>query len=463
MLTARNFVIVVIAIAIVSVVWASISLMQPPDSGGQGSDSYGTRFHGQRALFEILAALGVPVERALAPPAAVINREVTLVFWKPQADVVQIEPVYLEAVSKWVESGGCVVVAPDRPQVRQRRQTGFLRRREQSDHTVLAELGLAQVSIKSLDLSSTERSSSGDSTQPAGDDPGKIATGPGGMVTDDRFAELRDLVAGRTKPVSTVTVAVAGTGEFSRLTGKVSKIEVPERDLRVLDVGSSEPAGKLTFQDRNGAQQTLAAVYRHGQGELIVVADPAIAENHLIARQDNSVLAAELLAGPGSPSGRPVVFDEFYHGLTIRGNPLWLFTQPGYGVVTLCCLAVVGFWIWRSALFLGPPLDQTLKSRRSIGEYIEAMARFLNRGRSSQAFLLGEVRSGVLHSVRTELRLPPGRDALDDLAAVLARRDPRRAKQLVEAVTRIDEALAQNRNLKEKAAVELFKRISNCL
>src|SRR5690242_11448349 len=118
-LTARNFVAIVIAIAVVSIVSACISLMQPPDSGGQGSDSYGTRFHGRRAMFEILAALGVPVERALAPPTAVIGREVTLVLWKPQADLVQLEPAYLATVAKWVESGGYVVVAPDRPKVRE--------------------------------------------------------------------------------------------------------------------------------------------------------------------------------------------------------------------------------------------------------------------------------------------------------------------------------------------------------
>ena len=189
------------------------------------------------------------------------------------------------------------------------------------------------------------------------------------------------------------------------------------------------------------------------------MASPAIAENRLITRHDNSVLAVHLLAAPG----RPVVFDEFYHGLTIRGNPLWLFTQRGYAATTLCLLTLIGLWIWREAVFLGPPLAPEAQSRRSIGEYVDAMARFLNRGRSSQAFLLREVRSGVLRAVRDELHLPPSRDHVDELAAVLARRDPRRARELVEAVGAVDAALSRNVVLKESVAVELFKRMSHCL
>ena len=92
MLTARNFVALTIVIAVVSLAWACLELAQPPDSGGLGHDSYGTRVHGQRGLFEILTGLGIPVERILGPPTAVVGREVTLVLWKPQPDLVQVEP-----------------------------------------------------------------------------------------------------------------------------------------------------------------------------------------------------------------------------------------------------------------------------------------------------------------------------------------------------------------------------------
>jgi hypothetical protein len=87
----------------------------------------------------------------------------------------------------------------------------------------------------------------------------------------------------------------------------------------------------------------------------------------------------------------------------------------------------------------------------------------LNRGGSSQAFLLREVRSGVLQSVREELRLPPSRDHVEELAAVLARRDPRRARELIETISAVDSALAQKAPLKEPIVINLFKRMSHCL
>jgi hypothetical protein len=460
MLTPRNFVAATILIAVVSLVAACISLMQPPDSGGSGSDSYGTRFHGQRGAFEVLAELGVPVERGLAPPTVILDRNLTLVLWKPHPELVQAEPAYLAAVAEWIKGGGRAVVAPARPDRLQRQRIEFLERGDEPERTVLGELGLSQVSLKVLDLAV--------STPDGPDDPMAAKTGDVGGAgsknserrqAKDEFTVIRDLISGKIESNSTATVAVKGLGEFSRFAEIVTTIEVPDRGLQVLDMGSSEPAGRLTIEDREGREQTLAAVFHPGQGELIIVAEPAIAENRLLAREDNSVLAAELLAGPG----RRVIFDEFYHGLTIRGNPLWLFNQRGYGATMLCLLAVMGLWIWRQAVFLGPPLEQIGQSRRSIGEYVEAMARFLSRGKSSQAFLLGEVRKGVLHSVRTELRLPPGRENVGDLAAALVHRDPRRARQLVEAVSLVDAALSQNRQFKERAAVELFQRISNCL
>jgi hypothetical protein len=459
MLTARNFVVLTVAITVVSIVWACISLTESPDSGGLGRDSYGTRAHGQRGLFEVLSELGIPVERSLAPPTAVVGRQATLALWRPQPDLVQVEPAYLAALAAWVNDGGRVVVAPDRWEHASRPRGLSGRREMEPERTVLGELGLDKVSVLTIDLAAARQGPDDDSTDSSSDAKASRAATDADESEDDHVRRVRELLTGTARPIVTRAVNVKATGALSALEKLVSTIEVPETKLQVLGVAAAPPDGTISFQDAAGHEQTLAAVYRRGKGELVVVACPAIAENFLIARHDNSVLAVQLLAGPGGP----VVFDEFYHGLTIRGNPFWLFTQPGYRTTTLCFLAAIGLWIWREAVFLGPPLEQNAKSRRSIGEYVEAMARFLNRGGSSQAFLLREVRSGVLHTVRDELRLPPGRDQVEELAGVLARRDPRRARRLVEAVLAVDEALSRTGKIRESEAVELFKRISNCL
>jgi hypothetical protein len=459
MLTARNFVVLTIIVAVVSLAWACFELLQPPDSGGMGSDSYGTRVHGQRGLFEILRDLGTPVERILAPPTTVVGREVTLVLWKPIPDLVQAEPAYLHDLSRWVENGGRIVVAPDGKRAAPR-PVGLSGRRENvRELTVLGELGLATVSVTSINLTPAGKGPQADSTGLAPDGQAPQDAADRNEFNDDDLRRLGELLRGTARPIITRPVTVKATGVLSSLRELVSTIEVPEENMQVVNVGTSAPDGTITFQAPAGGEQVLAAVYRRGKGEVVVVGSPEIAENHLIARYDNSVLAVQLLAAPN----RPVVFDEFYHGLTIRGNPLWLFTQQGYAATTLCFLTLIGLWIWREAVFLGPPLAPEAQSRRSIGEYVDAMARFLNRGNSSQAFLLREVRSGVLRAVRDELHLPPSRDHVDELAAVLARRDPRRARQLVEAMSTLDAALARNKVLKESVAVDLYKRMSHCL
>ena len=459
MLTARNFIALSIAIAVVSFVWIFVALNETPDSGGLGRDSYGTRAHGQRALLEILTELHVPVERSIAPPTAVLGREVTLVFWKPQPDLVQLEPAYVQTVAKWVDEGGRIVVAPDgrQPTGRSLLRPGPGEKKAQT--TVLAELGLPQVAVKTISLQSTAQTPTAEATRPPADTSSPAASNRGDRSEGTDYQHLRDVIAGAAKPVSTRPVTVRLTGACSAWEGQISSIEVPDAELQVIDVNGPAPDGTMVFEDQEGHEQTLVAVYHRGQGELVVVSCPEVAENFLISRHDNGVLAAQLLAA----AGRPVVFDEFYHGLTLRGNPFWLFSQRGYAATALCFLAAMGLWIWREAAFLGPPLETPGKSRRSIAEYVEAMARFLNRGTKSQAFLLREVRQGVLHSVRDELRLPPGREQVDDLAAVLARRDPRRAKQLIETFARVDEALSGSQPVRETAAVELFKRMSNCL
>jgi hypothetical protein len=459
MLTARNFVALTLVIAVVSLAWACFELARPPDSGGMGRDSYGTRAHGLRGLLEVIGELGIPVERVLGPPTSVVGREVTLVLWKPDPDLVQVEPAYLHALARWVEDGGRVAIAPDarRPASRPAGLSG--RERPILEKPVLGELGLATVQVRTIHLGSAQAGPEADSTGRSSGARTSETSTDRDESTDDDARRLRELLTGTARPIPTRAVSVAATGVLLPLRELVSMIEVPEERLQVLSVGESKPDGTITFRDPAGSEQVLAAVYRRGKGELVVVASPAIAENGLIARRDNSVLAVRLLGAPG----RPVVFDEFYHGLTIRGNPLWLFTQRGYAATTLGLLALIGLWMWREAVFLGPPLAPRGPSRRSIGEYVDAMARFLNRGGSSQAFLLREVRSGVLKAVRDELHLPPSRDHVEELAAVLARRDPRRARELIEAMGAVDQALSRKRVLRESVAVDLFQRMSRCL
>jgi hypothetical protein len=450
MFTARRVILLTIAIAVLSTVGSLLSLLQSLDRGGKGDDSYGTQARGYRALYEILGELHVPVERGLAPPTSYIDRAVTLVFWGSYPAHVRIEPAYLQKVAAWVKAGGLAVIAPGRGGS----LLGLAMSRTQGDvsaNTILEEFGL-DVWVEQVNLSGTKKgseSAAGAASRPAAGRP---------MTPDELAAAL----SGRSvliPPRELGVVRIEATGSLERLAGSVHALQIPKTDLQVVDVSDVRPLGTIRCRTADGEVQTLVAHLQHGQGEVLVISEPALFENLSIARSDNVLLASQLLAAPG----RPVVFDEFYHGLAVRGNPLWLLTRWTYALLAGTILAAVGLWIWRQARFLGPPVEAAPASRRTLAEYVDAMSRFLVRGRGSGLFLLREVRSGVLWSLRRELGLSPGRETLEAVAATLARRDPPRAQQLVGAITAADRLLDRGERVSEHEIVQALQRISACL
>lgn len=448
MLTARNVILATVIVAVVSVVAAVVSLMRPPGSDGAGGDSYGTRAHGQKALYDTLRALRVPVERSPIPPGGMLRDDTTLVLWGPHPKLVSVEPVYLRRVAEWVRRGGRVVVAPGRHSALLASWMPAEQEPDDEDEPatgapgVLEELGLKRIDVTTADLVEST------------DD-----TGPLANKKPDSFYEIvEQQQAAMEVPLCTVPVRL--TGAWRSLGWPVATLALPSAGLQVLNADGSGPEATLSVPAADGDVVTVAALYRVGQGEVVVVSDPRLAENRCIARDDNAVLAYHLLA----PSGERVVFDEFYHGLTIRGNPLYLLARPPYGLMTLAVLLAVTVWIWRRAVALGPPLAPATASRRNIAEYLDAMARLFQRGRSSRAFLLREFRAGALWTLRRDLGLPPGREQPDELAAVLARRDPQRAEALRDALQTLDALLASDRRRPDDGQiVQALQRISACL
>ncbi len=480
MLTARSIVITTIVIAVLSIVGGCLTMLRTPDHGGLGRDSYGTRAYGHRALFEILKELDVPVRRRLAPPTAKIDKHTTLVFWASDAYFVQLEPAYLKPIADWVRAGGRVVVAPAKTDVNMlmvaRMQQTPSRRKPTS---LLKELQLPDLKFRRIDhegkvigggvigeeeelidlKEGTPFQDDEDAEQQRQRTAGRKRTSRKDIRNFEEFREEFTAALGKLSPTETRSVAVRADGELAELGKHVESLAVPDDSVQVVDLGDTKPLGTLTFADEQGGEHTLVATFRVGKGSVVVVAEPTLAANRCIAKNDNSIMAVDLLAG-----GRGVVvLDGFYHGLTIRGNPLWLFTRRNYGVMTAALLTLIGIWIWRHATFLGPPLAPAVTSRRSVGEYVEAMARFLQHGRDSRRYLLQEVRDGVLWFLRHDLGLSPGHEHPDDIIAVIARRDPKRAEQVAESIRLVDELLANPDKSSERETVRSLQRISACL
>ncbi|HEX4143534.1 MAG TPA: DUF4350 domain-containing protein [Pirellulales bacterium] len=503
MLSARTVIIFVVLLVTVSVVGTVVSMLQTPDSDGLAADTYGTRAHGYRAIYDILAALQVTDERALRPPGGGLDRSATLVLWAPQDDLVSDEPVYLQQVARWVREGGRVVVGIGKSEVFARAckscAAGICRER-----TSAAEvLGIEGVKTRRVDLAPPV-SSSGDQASSSGDHDAPVESKGSGSGTDksDESSNEEDLdeedFANLLIPQLFVPrrVEVRGEGSLSSVVPPNAHMDVPE-SFQALDVGKSEPTGRISVITGQ-RPLVLAAQYKLGTGEVILVSEPRIFDNRLISHFDNSVLAVRLLAGGGGP----VVWDEFYHGLTIRGSILFLLTRGAYALVAVMISVVLGVWLWRQARFLGPPRVVLPPSRRTVREYVEAMARFFRRGSESRRFMLAEVRRGVLWTLRHRIGIRPefglrspncgaetqpsgaetqssgtgqrpirpvqrptgtDQETLEALIAALSRQDPAAARQLREAMDRADRIVLHGESIGEREVLEAVKGLADCL
>jgi hypothetical protein len=447
MLTARSIVLCAIGVAVLSLFATLVSIFQPPSPLGE--DTYGTRAYGYKAVYETIAALGIDQRRESAPPSDATAKTDTYVLWAPQPNFVQMEPVYLERLRQWVRGGGRIVLAPQAK--RDRPELADMPPELVKPTTALAELGLSDIQTKTVDLGSS-----------AGD--GRITMTP--HTPKNRNQEsvkehFEDYLFPTMSP--TMTAKVDAVGELKSLSDNVSSLGLPT-ELQILDLSISKPDGTISIAsgkqaEAEGQPAVIAALFRVGAGEIIVISDPAVFENRLLSQADNAVLAFNVLGKPG----RLLLWDEFYHGLTIRGNPFYLLTRGTYALIAAMVVLATAIWVWRRSLFLGPPLEAATTSRRSLEEYVTAMARFLHRGAASTKFMLSEVRGGVFWALQRKSGSSKAHDTPEDLAAALKRRDPQVAIQLLDAAHSADLILAQKTRPDRRELLQVTKDLLDCL
>jgi hypothetical protein len=416
MLTARSVIIFSVVLVCLVMAGVLIELFQPPDSGGKGRDSFGTTASGHRAIFELLEELKVPVDRGLVPPSSLIKeKDATVVFWGPDPQIIAAEPAFLNQMKEWIRNGGKVIVAVGQtppPLFR-----GMRPKLGKDDAQLLEQLGLPDVTtMVSL------------------------------LVTDGNPGQFHNF-------------DVKSDGALSHLNSHVKQLAAPAQVFQEMEIeGKRTPDGSLYHEKNDGTRHTFACVYKVEKGEVLVVSDAALFSNVVIAKKDNAVLAAHLLTS----TGKPLVFDEFYHGLTIRGNPAWLMTRRPYGLLMGVMILAALIWAWRESVRLGPSLDEKSISRRSIGEYLDAMAGLFHRGDCRQ-YTMRELKEGILWTLSRRLGLARGKENVQDVAAVLARKHPESAAKLKKSVEDIDSMLSGKTPATELFAVKAARQITECL
>ena len=449
MLSARNAILIALAVFLLSLVAGTISLMGPPNSNGAAVDSYGTRRDGFRAAFELLSAFDVTVERRIEPPSPDLPTSTTLVLWVPHDDLVANEPVYLERLIPWVERGGRLVVAVP-PHERDWAAAAMRANLEGDTGDIFSAVKLAGVQSIAISLKATNDQKS--STKPPIDFHSETA----------RRKQLRRSLeeAIGMHPIEFTTSTATVSGSFDKLHDRVRRLQIPTENVGGLKISEAfKPTGKIEMERPGGERWTIAAAFQRGQGEIVVVAEPMLLMNASLGQADNGAFAYDLLAN----DGRRVLFDEFYHGLSVRGNALWLLTKSTYATVAMAIVLLLGLDLWRRAIVLGPPLEPSTANRRTIIEYIEAMARFLNRGRGCRPFVLREVRAGVLRTISSRFGTSQAVHDPEVIASTMAKRSPKEADQFRQAMKLLDAALVKGNSLSESEAVRVLQRISRCL
>ncbi len=447
MITGRNVLFVTLIVAVVSLLAATLSWTST-SKFELGGNTFGVRSHGLRGLFEILQELDISTERVVGPPTESRSADTTLVFLAPDRELVEIEPAYLQNVAEWVRLGGRVVYSPSRTQSR---REGLNRGSRSSDRpapkTFLELMGISDVLFSSVQISESDEQETVE----------LLASSPKAPASDRDVRDLIETTFSREAPPMT-SIAVHAEGDWEGLAKSVSTLAVPQRDLHILKIGDTEPQGRIVTATDMDAQKVLAASFRVGEGEVVVLSDPAMAQNRFVAEHDNAVLLVELLAGQNSN----VVFDEFYHGLTARGNPLVLLQRPAFSLLLVLLCVTLGAYAWRHGRRLGPAMRPVETPRRSLSEYVEAMARLFAKAKNATPFLLRENRNGLLWMLRNELGLSASKHATAEIHTLLARRDPKRAERFVACMRELDELL-ERQTPSDRDALDAMKRAADCL
>lgn len=195
------------------------------------------------------------------------------------------------------------------------------------------------------------------------------------------------------------------------------------------DIGVVVTAGQGQFDDLHGraplvreGTHVLVTQEHVGDGLMIFVADASPFQNALLAQGGNSAMALDL----AGPSDRPVAFAEGVHGY---GAARGLDALPARWKWALLGLAVaVLLFVWSRARRLGPPDRPARELPPPRAEYVDALARTLERTPDRGA-ALEPVRQWARARVESRggLRAGATDEEIDRVAEQLGCRDDERA------------------------------------
>ncbi len=154
-----------------------------------------------------------------------------------------------------------------------------------------------------------------------------------------------------------------------------------------------------------------AMVVRHGEGRVILVADPSLATYNGLwdattsppTLRDDNVLFLVNVAAMNAEDGK-VYFDEYHHGFQSGGGFWGYLRYHGEHLLLLPLFLAAGAGLWLWAVRLGPATPTPRTSETDAVDYASALAR-LYRQAGARRRLARTLARGFLGALTRQLRL----------------------------------------------------------
>ena len=451
MIRVRYIVGALAALVALNIAWQLYQTWREPSPREFMPTSYSGMAAGYRALYELLDTLGPAPERGITPPSLRVDGNTRLLLLEPQLMALELEKAYLKELEEWLERGGeAVLLTPYlvHPMFRDVRtfrehsdEAGEDKDGEANGEVTLEQRLRRMAHSQALEMIGepemperfglTELDIAGEWAPFTPFDPEFVPMTSGFHVPD-----LYELY----RP-SMGAYDVRFTGAWEHLASDVRELTLTLNNIpHITGEGLGRALGTIEVRPHGAADDTewltVGAKFPKGSGAVTLISDPLMLRNQGLIETDNAVLGYHLAAGPNQ---RRPLLDEYYKGALEQGNPFVLLALHPYGVMALGAAAASALLAWRLGVSFGPPKPPPPPSRRHIRDYVDAMALLFFRGQKHR-FVVETCRAGVLDQLREELHLPHGVSE-GSILGRLARRDPKRAEDLHEALEQSRHAL----------------------
>ncbi|UCC95793.1 MAG: DUF4350 domain-containing protein [Candidatus Omnitrophota bacterium] len=205
------------------------------------------------------------------------------------------------------------------------------------------------------------------------------------------------------------------------------------------------------FQDTEGQ---IVTSFREGRGKVVLISDPFVVSNQGIVRDGNIYLLRNILFTEAR-SG-VVYFDEFDHGYRVERGLFHYFKGTSLAWVFLQFLLVGGVYVFSQGKHFGRPMALTFPKKRSVLEYVSAMAGIYQKAQTHQLGLVG-----IYRRYKALWLKALGSEAnwnVEDFSRTIAKKINRSYKDIQRVFGECEEALA-GKSISKEGALSLAREL----